>query len=271
MKKLLVCVFTGAMSQLCGLQVTPWLGNWLEFEGSLYQKHTESKKVDTTHGTKHEYLHSEKSVCSLEFMPLEDLSTELEFAAAKTQRKGYGFEALKAQVRYNLLNDLVGDPVTLTTGLATSISTPSRIRDLSSTEHAVFESDARVACGREFGYSDNGFYKAWAMGLMGVGSSGSGWVAGEVHVERELYDRHHFDLFLTFEKGLSSHKLHHIDDFHSYSRLGYEFEEVGFKYTLKEIALGSLYLQYAKRLHARYCPRASWSVEVGFLIPFSPW
>lgn len=271
MKKRFVALFMALSSQLLSVESAPWLGNWLEFEGSLYQKHTQARHVDTTHGAKKLFLHSEKTVCALEFMPLTDLSCSLELDLAKTQEKAYGFEALKTGVRYNVLDDLTGDLVSLTPGVSFSLSTPSRIKDLSSTERAVFEGNAFLSCGREFGYTDDGLYRAWAMALVGAGSSGSPWASGEVHLEKEISEKHTFDLFFTAEKGFSSHKLHHVHDFQSYSRLGYRFEEVGLKYTLKEIALGSFYIQGTKRLGARYCPKASWSIELGFMIPFSPW
>jgi len=271
MRARFIACFLFLTCPLLSLEQSPWLGNWLEFEGSIYQKHTQSRRVATSHGSEKDFLHSEKTVCSLEFMPLAELSCALELDLAKTQKKDYGFETCKTDVRYNILNDLTGDAVSLTTALGLSLSTPSRIKDLSSTEHAVFEGDLRVMCGREFGYSEEGLYRAWAMGLVGVGSSGSPWVKAKVHLEKEFKEHHRVSLFFTIERGLSSHRLHAVRNFHSYSRLGYEFEEVGINYTLKEIALGSLYIECTKRLHARFCPKASWSLELGFLIPFSPW
>lgn len=271
MKRWLAFVFLFCATQVHCLESQPWLGNWLEFEASLYQTHTQSHTVDTKEGTKHKFLHAEKTMAAIEFMSHVDFSTELELDLTKTQKRSYGFEAIKASCRYRLLNDLTGDPVCLTAGLVAALSTPSRVKDLSSQQHGVFDLEGRIAFGREFGHHETSFYKTWALIKSGLASSGSGWVGGEVHVERIIHDRHHIDVFVRAEKGLSHHKLHHLSDFHSWSRIGYEYEEVGLTYSLKQIALGSFYIEGTTRLHARFCPKHTWSLRLGFMIPFSPW
>lgn len=258
-------------SSLQALQTKPWLGNWLEFEGSLYQTHTESHHVATRHATKEKELHSELTTASLEFMPLADLSTELELDLAKTQKKPYGFEAVKGGFRYSWLNDLAGDPVSLTTGLAISLSTASRVKDLSSKEHGVFETAVQVACGREFGYTEESYWHVWLATGAGLASSGSPWLGGEIHFKHVFQKEHSLDLFVQGEKCFSSHDLSHLSQFHSWSRVRYEYEEVGVKYAIKKEALGSLFLQLTRRIHARFCPTQTWSVQLGIDIPFSPW
>lgn len=258
-------------SELVSVQNKPWLGNWLEFEASIYQTHAQSRTVDTATGTKHKRLHQDRTTASLEFMPYVDFSAELELDLAKTQKEPYGFEAITASCRYRLLNDLTGNAVSLTAGLVTSLSTPTRVKDLSTDAHGVFEVEARLAVGREFVQQEGSYYKAWGFAKTGVASSGAPWIGIEVHLERVFLQNHHVDLFFRAEKGLSSNKLHHLSDFHSWSRIGYQYEELGLGYRLKEIGLGSLYLEATTRLHARYCPKHTWSARLGFIVPFSPW
>lgn len=271
MKKIFCVFLLQFSSHLSALQVKPWLGNWLEFEASLFQKHTESTEVATNSGTKLHSLHSEATMANLGVTILPTLSAEFELDLAKTQSHDYGFQAIKTSLRKGWLNDLGGDPVSLMTALTCSFSTPSRIKDLSATEHAVFEGDFRLSFGREFGYTEEGLYRLWAMCLVGAGSSGSPWLGGEVHFEKTFSDEHTLDLFMLVQKGLSSRRLTAVSNFHSYSRLAYEYEDAGIKYAYSQFPYGSFYVQYAKRLHARYCPKASWSIELGFMIPFSPW
>lgn len=264
-------LFLLCSAELVSVQNKPWLGNWLEFEASIFQTHAESHTVDTLKGTKHKFLHQDRTTASLEFMPYVDFSTELELNVAKTQKEPYGFESVKGACRYRLLNDLRGDPVSLTAGLVASLSTPTRVRDLSSTAHGVFEAEARLAIGREFGLQEESYYKAWGLAKGGIASSGAPWIGAEVHLERVFLRNHHIDLFLRAEKGLSSNKLHHLSDFHSWSRIGYQYEELGIGYRLKEIGLGSFYIEATTRLHARFCPKHTWSARLGFIVPFSPW
>lgn len=254
------------------LAADPWLGNWLEFEANVSESHTQSKSVDTVRGVKHKKLYQEKTTANLAFMPDVNMSAALSLDFAKTQKKEYGFDAARASFAYRILNDLVSDPVTLTARLESALSTPSRVKDLSSNQHGVLDTKASLAVGREFIIHEGNYYKPWAVLYSGIASSGSPWIGFEAHFGKVFsHASQALDLFFRAEKGLSSHKLFHLSHFHSYSRIGYEYEEIGASYSYKEVGLGSLYFEGTYHLHARYCPRHAWSVRLGLLIPFSPW
>lgn len=258
-------------SSLSALQKEPWLGNWLECVASLNESRTQSSTVNTASGKKHDRLYADRTIATIEFTPLIDLATALELGLSKTQSKPYGFENVKASCRYRILDDLVSDPVSLTTGVVCALSTPRRVKGLSSCAHGVFETEGHFALGREFWQHARSYYQAWLLGFGGIASSGSPWVGFEAHLGRVIHQKHYFDLFFRFNKGLSSHKLHRLSNFHSWSRIGYEFEELGIGYRLKEIALGSCYIEATTRILARSCPSNVWSVKVGLVLPFSPW
>ncbi len=194
-------LFLCAATNLLGLQSAPWLGNWLEFEGIIDQEHTQSRTIDTANGTKHKFLHQEKTIASLEFMPFVDLSAEIELDLTKTQKRSYGFDAIKGSSRYRLLNDLTGDPVSLTVGLSAALSTPKRVKDLSSSQHGVFETEASVAIGREFNLHEDSYTKLLALATSGLASSGSPWVGAEVHLGQVVHAAHRFDLFFALKRA----------------------------------------------------------------------
>lgn len=258
-------------SKLAALQNEPWLGNWLEFEATLSESHTSSSRLETKKGVRRKLLHRDATAVQLEFTQKENLSWELELDLAKTQKKGYGFDALKADIRYQFLNDLRGDPVTFTLQAIGSLSTPSRVRDLSSQQHGVCDIEARLVAGREFIIDEENFYKAWGYLSSGIASSGSPWVGAQAHFGKVFCKNHLLDLFFSVEKGLSSEKLRSPHHFHSWSRIGYQYEELGLSYKLKRLGTGTFYVEGRKRLHARFCPKNSWSLTLGFTLPFSPW
>ncbi len=265
-KALAICLLTMQLS------ADPWLGNWLEFEGILSQKHTESRKVDTSRGVKDKKLYQEKTCAAIAFMPDPDISATFILDLAKTQKKSYGFDSLHAACQYRVLNDLVSDPVTLTLGLESALSTPSRVKDLSSNQHGVLDTKVSAYFGREFIIHKGNYYKPWALLYSGISSSGSPWIGFEAHIGKVFaHATQNVDLFFRSEKGLSSRKLGKISHFHSYSRIGYEYEEIGASYGYKEVGLGSLSLEGSYRLHARYAPNHTWSLSLTLQIPFSPW
>jgi hypothetical protein len=247
----------------------PWLGNLYEFEGAIVQEHTHSNTVSTTHGRQHKSLHSDYTKALLSVTPSTHIHAGIELDLAKTQKKGYGFDSFKAAMCYSWLNDIAGDAISLTTGLRASVSTASRVADLSSINHGICELEANLAIGKEFGYSGNGFYRAWTAGFVGSAGKGSPWIGAECHFERVIHDKHYMGIFLLAEKGTSSHKLSKHTHFRRWASIGYEFEDVGVRYAFKEAWLASAYIQVAKRIHAHFCPRNSWSVQIGITIPFS--
>src|SRR5207249_3886291 len=143
------------------LQKTPWLGNLFEFEGSIVQEHTQSHELDTKEGTHHRSLHSDLTKAALHFTPQIDLSVEAELNLAKTQDHDFGFDSLKGSVRYLWLNDIAGDIISIITGAQASISPRARVADLSSQNHGVLELETYASFGKEFGYSDSGFFRTW--------------------------------------------------------------------------------------------------------------
>lgn len=263
---LLSCLFL-SFASLPAASRQPWLGNLYELEASLVQNHTRSSQIDTARGREHKSLHSDLTMMKLSVVPLLDTSAEVELDLARTQSHHFGFDAFKAAVRHAWLNDLAGDIVSVGTGMSASVSTSSRVADLSSHNHGVTELEMNSAIGKEFGYSDSGFYRVWAAGFVGIANKGSPWIGVECQFEKVIRDCHFIALFFQAEKGTSSNKL--CAHFHRWASVGYEFQEIGARYSFKEYSLGTVYAQVVKRIHARYCPDNSWSIQVGVMVPFS--
>ena len=136
-----LCFLLLALPVMLGGQ--PWLGNWLEFDANLFQRVAQGS-------LHHKKLYQERTEALCAFMPEENLSVAVELDLAKTQKHSYGFDAIQGSIRYRLLNDLVGDAVSLTAGLKSALSTPSRVKDLSSLQHGVLDTELQLAVGKEF-------------------------------------------------------------------------------------------------------------------------
>lgn len=264
------CLFlTFQVTSFSAVSRQPWIGNLFEFQGSVSQSHTQSHSINTRERNKKKALYSDMTTMKLSAVPMEQLSVALELDFTKTKSHHFGFDAFKASARYDWLDDVAGDAISLTTGIATSFSTASRIADLSSQNHGVAELEVNSAVGKEFGYSDSGFYRVWAAGFAGIANQGSPWIGMECRLEKVIRDSHFIALFLQAEKGLSPGKLSKETCFRRWASIGYEFEEVGVRYSFKKYALGTAYTQVTKRVHARFCPDNSWSFQIGVNIPFS--
>jgi hypothetical protein len=258
-------------SSLGAAQMSPWLGNLYEFEGAVSQERRHSSHLTTEDGTVSKSLHSNVTTLSLGFTPKEDIGVGLELAMAESQSVGYSFDALRGQVRYNLLNDLTDDPISLTAGVSGSVSPMRHVHDLSTQNHGHIEGQFDLAAGFEFGYADKSFWRTWAGGYTGVADKGAPWLGGSLHLERHISDTHTVGAFLLAEKGFSKHKLHHAPDFRSWAQTGYSYDEVGLEYTYTFFGVASCQAKISKCLHASNCPSGVWSFLLAVNIPFSPW
>ena len=258
-----------AASTACASEYAPWLGNVYEFEAKGIYEYAHSNKLDTAHGDKSHTLHSNLLKAGLLFTPHPEWDLELEAGFAETTKHSMNYDATKLAVRHSWLNDLTGDPISLTTGVTLGLQQEKFLRDLSLIRHGPFEALFHASAGKEFGYSDAQYYRAWVMGAVGVANQSSAWTKCEAHLDWIVSETHFVDLFLKAEKGHGNKRLLLHKHFHGYSHIAYRFADIGLRYEYCINSVGSLYVEAKKRLHARFCPEGLYALEVGFDIPFS--
>jgi hypothetical protein len=259
------------ISVLPATEQAPWLGNTYEFEPKVSYTHFYAPKIDLHHKTKHHHVRGNIEAFSLVFTPAADISTELEVSGFDTREHEFGLEKTKATVRYLWLNDVVGDPVSLTTGASFGYLPRRSFHDISLMHHGYYETELHAAVGKEFGFSEkeNTYYRTYFMPLFGIAERGSPWARAEAHIEGICQDTYSMDIFVKAEKGFGNHKLRHIDHFKGYADINYRFLDTGlsFKYILQDF--GSIYATGTYRLAAKYGPKEMSLIEVGLVVPFS--
>lgn len=258
-------------SSLSAADMSPWLGNLYEFEGAVQQEHRHSSHLATDDGIVSKKLHNNMTTFSIGFTPNQDVGVAAELICAQSQKFGYNFDALRGRVRYNVLDDLVDDPISLTAGLSGSIAPMRRVKDLSTQNHGHVEGQLDLAAGFEFGYADKSYWRTWTNGYTGIANKGAPWLGGSLHLEKHINETHTLGAFVLAEKGFSKEKLHRASDFTSWAQIGYSFNEIGFDYSYTFYSVGTCQAKVSRRLHASNCPSGVWSFILVICIPFSPW
>jgi len=261
-----------AVSALQAEEFQPWLGNVYEFETKALYEFAESSKVSLAHGDKSRSLHSNLFQASLGFTPHPEWDVAVDLSFAETTWRDFGYDRTKVAFRHLWLDDVTGDDlVSLTSGVSLSLQQNHFLRDISLIRHGSFETLFHAALGKEFDFTEKSYYRAWAMGAIGVANQGSCWAEGKAHLNW-IYDETHFlDLFAGLEKGYGNKKLHSVSkyNFPGYAHLDYHFGDIGLRYDYQITTLGKIYAQVKRRICARYCPKNQVAVEVGINIPFS--
>lgn len=198
----------------------------------------------------------------------ETIAAEIELGALSTKHREFGMEAFRLTGRYRLMNDIVGDPVSLTTGVTLStIFEPAR-RNLATFDHGGIAAEAHVAVGKEMSCEEFWTSRLWGVGAIGIADVGSPWLRADLHWERSWWERHQLELFALSIWGLGGDNLHCQHHFHGYGSIHYQAVDMGIGYKYRFCNDAQLTFAYAYRVHAKNGPRRVNFFLIEFMYPF---
>ncbi|MBA3722161.1 MAG: hypothetical protein H0W88_07160 [Parachlamydiaceae bacterium] len=250
-----------------GVESKPWVSNYLEFEwrnSLLYQTYqsveSSSKLVD----------HSSDDLfftTNLSNAVDPDFSVEVELTAAKTRKQKGNVDNFRLAGRYVWLDDVAGDPITLTTGLCLTQAFLNSLNDISSFHHGRSEAEFFISVGKETALCDMWQRRWWVVCGCGLAERGSAWIRGDVNYEYRLLKNHELRLFLNSLWGFG-HKQLHFHHFHGYGSINHQSVDLGFGYTYVIDFVGSINAAYSYRVFEHNFPAQAQCVLLNFLYPF---
>lgn len=247
----------------------PWFDNVLEFQlrsGYLYHHYS---RVHTAVGRIPLKADEHYIEGRLGISPFPHWSTEFEVLAGDSKQSDFTFQRIAWQLRYRWLDDIVGDPVSLVTGLQARLPFRASRRTLSQPDHSKLDFEAHASLGKEWAEWASWYLRSWVTGAAGIGIRGSAWLRGEATIETQLGRGHQIRLFGRAQSGLGEGQLDLSRPFKDYGDIAYRFVDVGAGYTVPWRFVGSLELDYAYRVWARHFPVGAHSLELVWLYPFS--
>ena len=254
---------------LFGLDRVPWFCTIWEF--AFTPTYTYSRYPKVQHGVPHLQNPSNDQLLSLnlDVSPATNwqLATEVEFA--DTPRQAMGLRSIAFQARYLLLDDILGDPVSLTTGLVVRGVSEHSLKDVSCPYHSDINFEINTAIGREW---DHGF--EWKVRVFGGASAGMAnrgfpWMTGFAMIEGQVHQTNRIGLFLDAAAGFGGRRDVFINHFHGYADIGHRNLDIGVKYTYVFDIWGHFSVSYARRIYARSFPEQVNFFTVSYMLPFS--
>lgn len=188
---------------------------------------------------------------------------ELEVVGAATKFRTFGFDCARLTGRYQMLNDVIGDPVSLVAGITASQAVTQSVHDVSSFHHGKIEGLAHLAIGKEFSCEQFWYARYW--GYLGFGSAdvGSPWIQGEAAYERNIWDIHQFKLYVRGICGFGGNTINPYN-FNGYGPIAHRSLDVGGRYLYNDFLCGTLKLEYTQRVHSRNFPKNCHQLTVGY-------
>lgn len=244
------CLFLPALGTC--VDYKPWLGEMLEFEwrnSVFYQTYPEvasgshfKKKSSDDY-----FLNTSLSTSYMEY------GLELEATEAWTKRQSGDIDNLKATLRYVWLDDIAGDPISLTSGLSFTQSFVPSLHDISSFHHGRREFELFLSLGKEKACGEVWVRRWWTVLGCGIAERGSPWLRLNAAYDVRASERQEWRLFCNTLWGLGEHRLH-VHHFDGYGSIEHRSIDLGVRFTYLIDYFGSLSFQYSNRVYARNFP-----------------
>ncbi len=260
--------FLCVLGPLSGTELKPWFGPELvpQIEAEAIVQIFE--EVDTRDG--------DEKYASCDFFidlgaliaPTADTSVELEVIGADTRSHSFGADTIKLTGRYLWLNDVVGDLVSLSTGISIAQVFKPFSRDLAVFHNGGIEGELHVAIGKEAVCQAFWTSRWWGVLGVGIGDLGSPMCRADLHYDWNWWDRHHCGIFLHSLWGLGSRDLHSVKHFHGYGPIRHQSVDLGVSYTFCFQYDIFLEAEYLYRAYAKNCPSNASIIFLRFVYPF---
>lgn len=257
---------------LCGIEQAPWFGTAFEFDRYLNADFYVFESVEGDGRSLH-YCHLNQFYTAGLLFPFEyplgdAWSIEAEATMANTQRQHFAVDHFSLTARYQWFNDLVGDPISLVTGINLSQAFTHSLRDISSFHHGKAEIEAHVSAGKELCSEQYWISRCWGLAAFGWGDHGSPWVRAHCEWDNNWCETHFTSFFIEGLWGLGGNQLHHLDHFRGYGSINHQSVDVGFKYYYQTECDSIVGLSYAYRVFARNFPQNSQYITLSIDYPF---
>lgn len=263
------CVFLNFLA-LFGTDVKPWFGNNLEFlmrydVSYLGYHHVNSRGNLKKKGDDAIFADASLSVAGFDLLAIE---AELLFAKTKRHRN-FGVEAPRLTIRYLALDDILGDPVSMTLGFTFTAPVKASRHDISEFHFGRFEYELHAALGKETPYRETWQSRWWAVLFAGVADRGSPWIKGEAAWERNYCDALTLRFFVASQYGFGQHALLHHHPFPGYGGIKFRTLDAGVRCSCMLCSGICLSAQYDHRLYAYNAPAFANYITLYLFIPFS--
>ena len=251
------------------LEVQPWFGDVYEFHLLSSYAYGRFHKVQNGIPPLTSVFQTNVIYEGLDFSPSPEWSIDADIQVAATTQMPFNFRTGAFQVRYLWLDDIIGDRVSLATGLSVRATPTYALHDISCPSRANADFELNFSMGKEFEASDTWFWRFWVYGAVGHGNRGSPWVHAIASIETNINDLHKFAFYADGTNGYGRHSHIYIDDFDGYAKIRNKSIDLGLRYGYRVGVWGTVRFEYTRRVLAKASPAQVNNWIFSYLLPFS--
>ncbi|MBS0603996.1 MAG: hypothetical protein JSS60_03045 [Verrucomicrobia bacterium] len=269
MKRSLLSAFVVLTCPSFALETKPWFGDKyaFNFEGSF--AYSRFNKVEGASKQLSAPLNNRDILLDLGFTPYEFFDMQIEGEFGKTNDVNWALRSGALQARFQLLDDISGDPVSLAFGVIFRGAPDHFLRDVSTPYAAEFNTELTCSVGKE--WSENGVWTMRTYGFAAIGQANRGypWTRELLVWQYNLKDTHRFTFFGEGDFGFGNRQHVNVDHFRGWGKFQHQSIDLGLSYGYKIGFYGILTASYAHRVFAHNFPEHVNFFMLSYCLPFS--
>jgi hypothetical protein len=269
MKQPLIAGFLALSSPIFALETQPWIGNKYEFDfesAFVYSRYHKVQGAATQ-------LKGPSNVYDLfldfGFTPEANVDVRAEIEFADSPQMNFNWRSIAIQGRYQWLDDISGDTVSLTTGLNIRGVPDRALHDVSCPYSSNANIELTAAVGKEWSTDGAWRMRTYGYATLGMANQGYPWTQELLVLQYNWRDTHALFLYGAGYFGFGNHQHVLVNHFDGWGNIQHQSIDLGFTYRYKFGIWGTLSLFYAHRVFAHNFPEHVNFVGIAYRIPFS--
>lgn len=253
---------------LFATDLKPWFPTSLEFQLQGSYAHQFYNQLHIAHTPVSYRSRDDFYRGSLQFA-YSRFCAEYEMMFAKTKRQDFDMAANCLTLRFQPMDDISGDIVSLVIGVTGRQVFSSALHDISLFHHGRVEAELNLSVGKENSTFRSWSSRWWAEAGIGIGDQGasSPWLRGKLAFEKALFCFHRLSVFSELLYGLGSRNINLVLPFPGYGRIRHQSIDVGGRWEWDLCWNGTFAFEYKHRIHSYNAPRGAGCFQLAYTYP----
>ena len=257
----------------------PWFGNQLELELKTDYSFRFYKNIQMGEGVVRKPSEDHFLDIAIGISPMPDYHFSIDLTTFSTKEQNFALGHVRGVVRKLWMDDVVGDPISLVTGVSLSAPLKASLRDVSVRYHGDVETELYLAFGKEKARGADWASRWWSVLALGQANVGSPWACLDFNFQKHFENRDQWiGFFMNSLTGFGGQDFSLLTpgltagsgSFQGYRSVAHRSVDVGIRHYFHIEVIGKLNLEYGYRVYAKNSPKGVHRGAVTFLYHFSP-
>jgi hypothetical protein len=269
MKYSLACAFLILTSSCLALETKPWFGDQYEFE---FQSAFTYYRFHEVEGASVQLKNpSNTRVFLLDFgwTPSSQFDLQMEGEFAKNDHINWALRSTALQGRYQLLDDIAGDPVSFALGANMRGAPHHFLKDVGTPYASEFNLEVTASIGKEWSQEGMWTMRTYGFAAVGIANHGYPWTRELLVWQYNFQNTHRLSLFAEGDFGFGNKQHVDVKHFNGWAKFQHQSIDLGIAYGYKISFYGILSAAYMHRIFAHNFPEHVNFFTLSYCIPFS--